>query len=110
MPCQHLFHAGCLLPWLGKVRRRGEGGAPSAPPPAQVLRPFSLQTNSCPLCRHELPTDDQEYEEHKEEKVRRLQGGPPRPARGSRGWATGWGVGVGVWSLAWPSCSWATRM
>ncbi|XP_037592302.1 E3 ubiquitin-protein ligase RNF181-like [Cebus imitator] len=33
MPCHHLFHSSCILPWLSK-------------------------TNSCPLCHHELLIDD----------------------------------------------------
>ena len=37
MPCGHPFHKECLMPWLE-------------------------MHNSCPSCRHQLPTDDADYE------------------------------------------------
>lgn len=48
MPCHHKYHDACLTVWLNT-------------------------TNSCPFCRHELPTDDETYEQFKRNKKRSEQ-------------------------------------
>lgn len=48
LPCAHEFHDQCILPWLEK-------------------------TNSCPLCRAEMMTDDAAYEERKKAKQRKQE-------------------------------------
>ena len=44
MPCNHHFHNDCLIPWLN-------------------------ERNSCPICRYELPTDDEDFEKRKRERL-----------------------------------------
>ena len=45
MPCNHHFHGNCLIIWL-------------------------KERNSCPVCRFELPTDDEDFELRKKQKQR----------------------------------------
>ncbi|XP_044745664.1 E3 ubiquitin-protein ligase RNF181-like [Coccinella septempunctata] len=48
LPCNHLYDKECIVQWLEK-------------------------TNTCPMCRFEMETDDEEYEKERKEKLRAKQ-------------------------------------
>lgn len=42
-------------------------------PFSECILPWLEKTNSCPLCRHELQTDDPSYERRRAERARAVQ-------------------------------------